>query len=72
MLNGPNLNLLGIREPEIYGEATWVQIEQRMQTFAAQNGVELELFQSNHEGELIDRIQECHQRADCIIINAGD
>lgn len=71
VLNGPNLNLLGAREPGVYGEETLAQIEQGMRAVADKNGVELEFFQSNHEGALIDVIQGCRGRADCIIINAG-
>jgi 3-dehydroquinate dehydratase-2 len=57
LLNGPNLNLLGTREPTLYGNATLTDIEQRLQGIAAEAGVELLSFQSNHEGALIDQIQ---------------
>lgn len=58
VLHGPNLNLLGTREPEIYGADTLVAIDQNLLQMAAQNGVELETFQSNLEGELVSRIQQ--------------
>lgn len=71
VLNGPNLNLLGVREPGVYGNVSLDQIEQKMQEVADKRGVELEFYQSNHEGELIDIIQSCRGEADCLIINAG-
>ncbi len=58
VLHGPNLNLLGTREPEIYGADTLVAIDQNLLQMASQNGVELETFQSNLEGELVSRIQQ--------------
>lgn len=72
ILNGPNLNLLGSREPEIYGSTTLAQIEAELGTIAKDRGAELVFFQSNHEGALVDRIQAA--RGDGItflIINAG-
>ena len=71
MLNGPNLNMIGVREPGVYGTVSLEQIEQKMLAAAEKHGAELEFFQSNHEGELIDIIQNCRGQADCIIINAG-
>lgn len=71
VLNGPNLNLLGVREPGVYGSVSLEQIQQEMMAMAERYGVGLEFYQSNHEGELIDIIQSCRQEADCIIINAG-
>ena len=58
VLNGPNLNLLGHRQPEIYGKLTLEQINQKMNALAAQLGVEIEIRQSNHEGELVTWIQD--------------
>jgi 3-dehydroquinate dehydratase-2 len=69
ILNGPNLNLLGVREPHIYGTTTLAQIEQECGQHAARLGLELAFHQSNHEGELVDWIQSARQSADAIIIN---
>jgi 3-dehydroquinate dehydratase-2 len=69
ILNGPNLNLLGVREPHIYGTTTLAQIEQECEQHAARLGLELAFHQSNHEGELVDWIQSARQSADAIIIN---
>ena len=69
LLNGCNLNLLGTREPEVYGRETLADIEQRLASLAEKAGVELEAFQSNHEGALIDRIQQARGGIDAIIIN---
>ncbi|PAF53061.1 type II 3-dehydroquinate dehydratase [Helicobacter sp. 13S00482-2] len=59
VIQGPNLNMLGHRDPRIYGTMTLEQIHQNMKAFAKQNGLELDFFQSNFEGEIIDKIQEC-------------
>ena len=72
VLNGPNLNLLGTRQPEIYGRETLADIERRLREQGARQGVDVEAFQSNHEGALVDRIQAA--RADgtgFILINPG-
>lgn len=69
LLNGPNLNLLGLREPQIYGSATLQDVENTCRDLATQHGVQLESFQSNHEGQLIDRIHEARSKVDVIIIN---
>ena len=58
VIHGPNLNLLGIREPNIYGPLKLEDINKNMETFAKQNGFEIEFFQSNHEGDIVDAIQE--------------
>jgi 3-dehydroquinate dehydratase-2 len=71
LLNGPNLNLLGSREPGLYGAQTLEQIESALSQQAADLGVELHCFQSNHEGELVDRIHAARGQADGILINAG-
>jgi 3-dehydroquinate dehydratase-2 len=71
ILNGPNLNLLGVREPQTYGRETLADIEEACLERAAQLGVALEFRQSNHEGQLIDWIQEARETADGIILNAG-
>ncbi|MBB5215831.1 type II 3-dehydroquinate dehydratase [Parapusillimonas granuli] len=72
VLHGPNLNLLGTREPEIYGRQTLDDINRRLQQLAAGAGAECSVFQSNHEGELVDRIQAARRESvDFIIINAA-
>ena len=70
-LNGPNLNLLGTREPEIYGSDTLDEIGERLDRVAAEFGATLEHFQSNHEGALVDEIQRLRGHADGIILNAA-
>ncbi len=71
ILHGPNLNLLGQREPEVYGVVTLDEINQRLVTFAAEHGVELRTVQSNHEGELIDALHDADDWADGVIFNPG-
>ena len=69
VIQGPNLNMLGIREPHIYGPMSLDQIHEQLKGAASQNGVEVEFFQSNLEGEIVDRIQECLGTVDGIMIN---
>ena len=69
VIQGPNLNMLGIREQHIYGSMGLEQIHEQLKSAAEQNGVELEFFQSNLEGEIVDRIQECLGTVDGIMIN---
>ncbi len=69
VIQGPNLNMLGIREQHIYGPMNLEQIHEQLKNAAAQNGVELEFFQSNLEGEIVDRVQECLGTVDGILIN---
>jgi len=69
VLNGPNLNLLGVREPHIYGTTTLAAIEASCRELAATTGLSLTFHQSNHEGELIDLVQSARQSADAIVIN---
>jgi 3-dehydroquinate dehydratase-2 len=71
VVHGPNLNLLGSREPALYGAITLGEIDARLASQAKEAGAELELFQSNHEGALIDRIQESAGLVDGILINPG-
>ena len=69
VIQGPNLNMLGIREQHIYGSMSLEQIHEQLKAAAEQNGVEVEFFQSNLEGEIVDRIQECLGTVDGIMIN---
>ncbi|MEE8483164.1 MAG: type II 3-dehydroquinate dehydratase [Nitrospinota bacterium] len=71
IINGPNLNLLGKREQEIYGKLSYEELNKNLAVHAGKIGVELEIYQSNHEGEIVDRIQAAKNAADFIIINAG-
>jgi 3-dehydroquinate dehydratase-2 len=72
VLNGPNLNLLGSREPSVYGATTLAEIERELSAIAASRQAKLSFFQSNHEGALVDRIQAARgEAADFIVINAG-
>jgi len=69
VLHGPNLNLLGMREPEVYGALTLEQVNERLRVLAHELGVEIDVFQSNIEGELVDRIQKAAGSAHAILIN---
>ena len=72
VIHGPNLNLLGIREPDVYGDDTLDAINTKIKKFAEENKHDVYFFQSNHEGEIIDKIQEAHyEEVDGIIINPG-
>ena len=71
IINGPNLNMLGIREPGIYGTESYEALCRKVLDYAAQRGVEAELYQSNHEGDLVDRIQAAYGNTDGIVINPG-
>ena len=71
ILNGPNLNLLGVREPELYGTDTYETLCRKVRDFAAARGVQVDIYQSNHEGDLVDKIQAAYGSADGIVINAG-
>ncbi|KAJ5713948.1 catabolic 3-dehydroquinase [Penicillium malachiteum] len=71
LINGPNLNLLGTREPHIYGSTTLPDVESNAKAQATSLGATLESFQSNHEGAIVDRIQEARGKVDGIIINPG-
>jgi len=71
VIQGPNLNMLGVREQQIYGPMKLEQIHAQMKDFATQNNLEIEFFQSNLEGEIVDKVQECYGDADGIIINAA-
>ena len=69
VINGPNLNMLGIREPDIYGRQTYSDLEAYIRAGAEKLGLEVEVFQSNHEGDLVDKIQWAYGRMDGIVIN---
>ncbi len=71
ILHGPNLNLLGTREPEVYGDLTLEEINDRLEAYAAQHGATLRILQSNHEGALIDALHEARGWAEGVIINPG-
>lgn len=71
VLNGPNINMLGIREPQHYGSETFGQLLQKIRSYAKEMGVSVTCYQSNHEGDLVDMIQAAYGRYDGIIINPG-
>ncbi|NDJ27404.1 type II 3-dehydroquinate dehydratase [Campylobacter sp. MIT 12-8780] len=71
VIQGPNLNMLGLRETAIYGAMKMEEIHEQMKIAASQNGVEIDFFQSNFEGEIVDKIQECLGTFDGIVLNAG-
>ena len=71
VLHGPNLNLLGRREPEVYGTTTLAEVDARCATLAAELGLEVDARQSNHEGVLIDAVQEAMTAFDAVVINPG-
>ncbi|MCI7139269.1 MAG: type II 3-dehydroquinate dehydratase [Oscillospiraceae bacterium] len=71
VINGPNLNMLGIREPGIYGNETYATLLDKISAHAKKRGVSVDFFQSNHEGALVDRIQEAFGSTDGIVINPG-
>lgn len=69
VINGPNLNMLGIREPEIYGKETFSDLENFIEEICSKEGIEVSLFQSNHEGDIVDEIQASYGEMDAILIN---
>ncbi len=71
LMNGPNLNMLGVREPDIYGRDTLETIEDMVTEYGQARGAQVECFQSNHEGELIDKLHEAHEDFDGVIYNPG-
>lgn len=71
VINGPNLNMLGIREPEIYGHQTYEELCAYVKAEADKMGVETHFFQSNSEGDIVDAIQSCYQKYDGLVINPG-
>ncbi|MFZ5644044.1 MAG: type II 3-dehydroquinate dehydratase [Bacillota bacterium] len=71
VLNGPNLNMLGKREPETYGSCTLSDIKEKLENLSEELGILLEFFQSNHEGELIDKIHESEEKFGAVVFNPG-
>ena len=71
VINGPNLNMLGIREPDLYGRETYADLVEKIDRYCKNIGIEVEQFQSNHEGDLVDKIQSAYKNADGIVINPG-
>lgn len=71
VINGPNLNMLGIREPQIYGSQTYDDLCKFIKTHCDNIGVSVEFYQSNHEGDLVDKIQAAYGNTDAIVINPG-
>ena len=69
IINGPNLNMLGIREPGVYGTESYADLVRYLETACAELGVEAEVWQSNHEGAIVDKIQQAYGTADAIVIN---
>ena len=71
VINGPNLNMLGIREPQIYGSKTYTDLVNMIASHCEANGIDVEFYQSNHEGDLVDKIQQAYGNTDGIVINPG-
>lgn len=71
VINGPNLNMLGIREPAHYGRETYEDLVKKIETYCQSKGIECECYQSNHEGCLVDKIQQAYGSFDGIVINPG-
>ncbi len=71
VINGPNINMLGIREPEHYGKETYADLVEKIKKHCDEKNVEVKIFQSNHEGDLVDEIQKAYPDVDGIVINPG-
>ena len=69
VINGPNLNMLGIREPGIYGSSTYSDLCEKIEGFCKNKNIDVEIYQSNHEGDLVDKIQAAYKQKDGIVIN---
>lgn len=69
VVNGPNINMLGVREPEVYGDGTYIDLCNLVDNYCREKNIEVEFFQSNHEGEIVDTIQNAYGNFDVIIIN---
>ena len=71
VINGPNINMLGIREPDIYGRETFEDLCNKIENYAKEKNINVKLYKSNHEGDLVDEIQAAYQKFDGIVINPG-
>ena len=71
VINGPNLNMLGIREPDHYGRETYADLVKKIESYCESKGIDCECYQSNHEGCLVDKIQQAYGNTDGIVINPG-
>ncbi len=71
VINGPNINMLGIREPKVYGTDTYDDLLRFVKKYCDKAGVDVEFFQSNHEGDIVDKIQDAYEKKDGIVINPG-
>ncbi len=71
VINGPNINMLGIREPDIYGKENYSTLKDSIEDYCLDKGIEVKIFQSNHEGDLVDEIQMAYGNTDGIVINPG-
>jgi 3-dehydroquinate dehydratase-2 len=71
VINGPNINMLGIREPEHYGKETYADLTEKIRNHCQKKNIEVKIYQSNHEGDLVDEIQKAYGDADGIVINPG-
>jgi len=69
VINGPSLNMLGIREPDIYGKKTYAELEKLIYSYCEERGVTVEIYQSNHEGDIVDKIHSAYEKFDGIVIN---
>ena len=71
VINGPNINMLGIREPEHYGKETYADLTEKIRNHCEKKNIEVKIYQSNHEGDLIDKIHSARECFDGVVINAG-
>lgn len=71
VINGANINFIGIREPDIYGKKIYKDLVLMIEKYCKDLGIEVEVYQSNHEGDLVDKIQDCYKKSDGIVINPG-
>lgn len=71
VINGPNINMLGIREPEHYGKETYADLTRKISDYCGEKNIDVKIYQSNHEGDLVDEIQKAYGNTDGIVINPG-